>query len=47
MAFEDGIESLCGIAPSEPVLLEAASRIMLTKKWYPLQVLNGYYINQE
>jgi hypothetical protein len=31
MAIKDDIESLRGIAPSEPILLEAASRIMLLR----------------
>jgi hypothetical protein len=50
VAIEDGIESLRGIASSEPVLSEAASRIMLTKKFsLPgalSRVLSGYCINQ-
>jgi hypothetical protein len=50
VAIEEGIESLRGIASSEPILLEAASRIMLIKKFsLPSalsQILTGYCIHQ-
>ena len=50
VAIEDGIESLRGIAPSEPVLSEAASRIMLTREFsLPgalSEILGGYCIDQ-
>jgi hypothetical protein len=46
VAIEDGTESLRGIASSEPILSEAASRIMLTKKFSlpgALSVILGRY----
>lgn len=50
VAIEDGIETLRGIAPSEPILSEAASRIMLTKKFSLhgalSHVLTGFCIDQ-
>jgi len=50
VAIEDGIETLRGVAPSEPILSEAASRIMLTDKFSLLSalslVLSGYCINR-
>jgi hypothetical protein len=50
VAIEDGIETLRGIASSEPILSEAASRVMLTKK-FSLHgalsgVLSGFCIDQ-
>jgi hypothetical protein len=52
VAIEDNIESLRGIASSEPILSEAASRIMLSPLFsfslsYALSlVLGGYCVNQ-
>ena len=52
VAIEDDIESLRGIASSEPILSEAASRIMLSEGFlFSLHgalslVLGGYCINQ-
>jgi hypothetical protein len=52
MAIKDNIESLHGIAPSEPILLEAASHIMLSEEFsFSLHgalslVLGGYCVNQ-
>jgi hypothetical protein len=50
MAIDNGIETLRGITPSEPILSEAASRIMTSDKFSLLAtldvVLNKYYINQ-
>ena len=50
MAVEDGIETLRGVAPSEPILSEAASRIMSTDRFSLLSalslVLSGYFINR-
>lgn len=50
VAIEDGIETLCGIASSEPILSEAASRIM-SRDSFSLHgalktVLTRYCINQ-
>ena len=33
VAIEGGIETLCGVAPSEPILSEVVSRIMLMDKF--------------
>jgi hypothetical protein len=52
VALETGIESLCGIASSEPILSEAASKIMRNEELgFSLcralsQVLNGYCVDQ-
>jgi hypothetical protein len=50
VAIEDGIETLCGIASSEPILSEAASRIMVSDKFsLPgalTTILGGCCINQ-
>jgi hypothetical protein len=50
VAIEDGIETLRGIASSEPILSEAASRIMRSPKFCLLtalsKVLSGYCINR-
>jgi hypothetical protein len=50
VAVGDGIESLRGIAPSEPILSEAASHIMLSDQFSLYRalslVLTGFSINQ-
>jgi hypothetical protein len=50
VAIEDGIESVRGIASSEPILSEAASRIMISNNFSLSSalstVLDGYCINQ-